>query len=263
MVELRNTFRLFLHREEQPTCTRPRFRAIMPHVPRSWPGPGFLPGPREPALEMPVYGRCLMLQKRYSPLFRMTLTLSFMLTLFLCTCIGQAHSPRRARFSRRAHSSSQASLMARMARQVIHYVGGRKPYVLLTPAAVLPYYSEDKDQLPTTIGSFSRRTPRGTVSVYWKIDAVLEDGSMVVRTGPNAASSEYSEPSVMHIAIISPKALPVVLEVQEPYGPGWLHVNGHRLSYFNTQSVPNNPVVKRVKLGGGLNLLQAGVDWAE
>ncbi len=67
----------------------------------------------------------------------------------------------------------------------------------------------------------------------------------------------------MHIAIISPKALPVVLEVQEPYWTGWTHVNGHRLSYFNTQSVPNNPVVKRIKLGGGLNLLQAGVNWGE
>ena len=133
-----------------------------------------------------------MLQKRHSPLFRMTLALSFMLMLFLCTCTGQAHSPKRVHSSR-----SQASL-AEMARRVIHYVGGRKPYVLLTPAAVLPYYSQDKDQLPTTDGSFSLRTPRGTVSVYWTSDAVLEDGSMLVRTGPNAASSEALEPQVMH-----------------------------------------------------------------
>ncbi len=204
-----------------------------------------------------------MLQKRYSPLFRMALALPIMLTLFLCTCTGQAHAPSRAHSPGRVRSLSQASLMARMARQVIHYVGGRRPYVLLTPAAALPYYLQDKDQLPTTAGSFSRRTPRGTVSVYWMIDYVLEDGSMAVRTGPNAASSEYDEPSVMHIAIISPDALPIVLEVQQPVESGWQHVNGHQLSYFNPQSVPNNPVVKRVKLYGGLNLLQAGVNYGE
>jgi len=68
----------------------------------------------------------------------------------------------------------------------------------------------------------------------------------------------------MHIAIISPDALPIVLEVQQPVD-GWLHVNGHRLSYFNTQSVPNPTGydVRRVKLFGGLNLLQAGVSYAE
>ena len=199
-----------------------------------------------------------MLQKRHSPLFRMTLALSFMLMLFLCTCTGQAHSPKRVHSSR-----SQASL-AEMARRVIHYVGGRKPYVLLTPGAVLPYYEQDQDQLPTTDGSFSLRTPKGIVSVYWTSDAVLEDGSMAVRTGPNAASSEYDEPQVMHIAIISPEALPVVLEVQQPNDPGgWTHVNGHRLSYFKTQSVPSNYVVNRVKLFGGFNLLQAGINWAE
>jgi len=198
-----------------------------------------------------------MLQKRHFPLFRMTLALSFMLMLFLCTCTGQAHSPKRVHSSR-----SQASL-AEMARRVIHYVGGRKPYVLLTPAAVLPYYTQDQDQLPKTAGSFSRRTPRGTVSVYWTSDAVLEDGSMLVRTGPHVASSEAMEPQVMHIAIISPEALPVVLEVQQPNESGWLHVNGHQLSYFKTQSVPSNYVVKRVKLFGGFNLLQAGVNYAE
>jgi len=220
-----------------------------------------------------------MLRNQYLPSFRVTLTLSFMLTLFLCACIGQAHSPKRVRSSRRAHSSRSQASLAEMARRVIHYVGGRKPYVLLTPAAVLPYYVNDLDQLPKTTGifsrrtpggtvfsvagSFSRRTPRGTVSVYWMLDNVLEDGSMLVRTGPNAASSEADEPQVMHIAIISPDALPVVLEVQQPNDPGgWTHVNGHRLSFFNTQPVPNNPAV-RVKLGGGLNLLQAGVDYAE
>ena len=187
----------------------------------------------------------------------MTLALSFMLMLLLCTCTGQAHSPRRA------HSPSHAFRMARMARQVIHYVGGRKPYVLLTPGAVLPYYEQDQDQLPTTDGSFSLRTPKGIVSVYWTSDAVLEDGSMAVRTGPNAASSEYDEPQVMHIAIISPEALPVVLEVQPPNGYGWTHVNGHRLSFFKTRSVPTQSGVQRIKLGGGLNLLQAGINDAE
>ena len=203
-----------------------------------------------------------MLQNQYLPSFRMTLTLSIMLTLFLCTCTGQAHSPSRVHSSRRAHSPSHALLTARMARQVIHYVGGRKPYVLLTPAAVLPYDSQDQDKMPTTAGSFLRRTPRGTVSLYWMIDAVEEDGAMAVRTGPNAASSEYDEPQVTHIAIISPEALPVVLEVQEP-NDGWVHVNGHRLSFFKTRSVPSQPGVQRIKLGGGLNLLQAGVNWAE
>ena len=198
-----------------------------------------------------------MPRNQYPPSSRMTLALSFMLMLLLCTCTGQAHSPRRA------HSPSHAFRMARMARQVIHYVGGRKPYVLLTPGAVLPYYEQDQDQLPTTDGSFSLRTPKGIVSVYWTSDAVLEDGSMAVRTGPNAASSEYDEPQVMHIAIISPEALPVVLEVQQPNESGWLHVNGHQLSYFKTQSVPSNYVVKRVKLFGGFNLLQAGVNYAE
>ena len=205
-----------------------------------------------------------MLRNQYLPSFRVTLTLSFMLTLFLCACIGQAHSPKRVRSSRRAHSSRSQASLAEMARRVIHYVGGRKPYVLLTPAAVLPYYVNDLDQLPKTAGSFSRRTPRGTVSVYWTSDAVLEDGSMLVRTGPHVASSEAMEPQVMHIAIISPEALPVVLEVQQPNDPGgWTHVNGHRLSYFKTQSVPSNYVVNRVKLFGGFNLLQAGINWAE
>ena len=99
--------------------------------------------------------------------------------------------------------------------------------------------------------------------MYWKIDSVFQDGTMLVRTGPHPASSEAMEPQVTHIAFISPESLPVVLEVQPPWEDGWLHVNGHQLSFFKTQPAPNNPVAKRIKLYGGFNLLQAGVEYGE
>lgn len=213
-----------------------------------------------------------MLQNQQSPLFRTTLALSIMLSLLLSACVGQAYARSRVHSSTRAHapsrtqspgrvrSSNQASLMAS---QVIHYVGGRKPYILLTPAAALPYDSQDKDKMPTSFDHFSLQTPKGIVSVYWNLDAVLEDGTMLVRTGPHPASSEAMEPQVTHIAFISPEALPIVLEVQQPWESGWLHVNGHRLSFFKTQSSPNNPGGKRIKLSGGFNLLQVGVNYGE
>ncbi len=213
-----------------------------------------------------------MLQNQQSPLVRTTLALSMMLSLLLSACVGQAYARSRVHSSTRAHapsrtqspgrvrSSDQASLMAS---QVIHYVGGRKPYILLTPAAALPYDSQDQDKMPTSFDHCSLQTPKGIVSVYWKIDAVLENGSMLVRTGPNAAHSESSEPQVTHIAFISPEALPVVLEVQQPWESGWLHINGHRLSFYKTQPSPSNRAGERIKLYGGFNLLQAGVEYAE
>ncbi len=188
------------------------------------------------------------------------LALSMMLSLLLSTCVGKTSAAPRAHAPSHAQAPSQASLVAS---QIIHYVGGHKPYILLTPARALPYYTQDQDEMPKKFDQCSLQTPKGIVSVYWKGDYVLENGAMLDRTGPHPVSSELDEPQVTHIAFISPEALPVVLEVQQPWESGWLHVNGHRLSFYKAQSSPNKPDAKRVKLHGGFNLLQVGVNYGE
>ena len=144
-------------------------------------------------------------------------------------------------------------------RQVIRYQKGKKPFLLLIPAAALPYSSLAKSGFNGDgRGHFSLATPGGLVSVFWRTDAVLETGDVIQHP-----SKKRHNPKVMQIAIVSPPLLPIVLEVEEPKH-GWLHVDGHVTSFFANQSRTMGPRIKRISWGGGrLTLLQAGVNYAD
>lgn len=177
----------------------------------------------------------------------------FALSLLLLPHAGDSRPSRKAASAARA--SRQANTAAK---QVFHYVAGRHPYVLVIPEKVLSYTYPDRNELPYS--PLSCQTPRGLVSLYWRDDddGFVEGGKPVAHPGVEMNHNAY----VTQLAVITPSNLPIVLEAEEPE-IGWLHVNGHVMSYFAGKSQSLHAGVRRIRLPGGLNLVERGAFDAE
>jgi hypothetical protein len=133
---------------------------------------------------------------------------------------------------------------------------------MVIPSLLVPYTSQEDFPLGSD-GKITRRTPAGLVQVYWHVDQGTEDGQGIAHP-----DELHQYATVTHFAIISPPRLPVIAEVELPETPqggrGWVHVNGHRLTYYPSGGTDKRrPFCKLVVLRGGLNIVQAGLYDAE
>lgn len=176
-----------------------------------------------------------------------------LLAIMLQPLSAQTHvsHPRRNR-SFHTSSARKSSLAAR----AIHYVGGRKPHIVVIASELSPYFWQDS--FPNGYeGKVRRQTPYGAVLIYWRVDQGTEDGSVIPH--PDEIH-QYS--TITHFAVISPRELPVIAYIDKPNdeGQAWLHINGMRMAYYPPGGTDRHrPGFRLVKLRGGLNIIQAGL----
>jgi hypothetical protein len=163
---------------------------------------------------------------RYGPHLRLHAA-AFLISSLVCMAASQAALPRSAVNHNAAHHSP------------IDYVSGRRPYAIVR-------FDRIKDG---SAASCIKKTPLGTVTVYWRRDDGTEDG------GPPPAAGEITHPDVVfQVVVISPPMLPV--DFTGAYSsPGerdakWVHLNGARVPFKRPAGV--------LHLGSGLNIVAIG-----
>ncbi len=132
---------------------------------------------------------------------------------------------------------------------VIRFVGGSKPYVVVTldQGSRRLFFGS---QLAKT-GNENKKTPSGTVSISRQVAPGLEDGRPLP-TGQNMESAYYEDIST--ITLRSPKGLPLIIKLILPDST-WLHLNGVSLS---AASRLMGYRYAELHLSGGVNTVMLG-----